>query len=89
MQTREFVSPMKLNENGLVNNYNYQEEQLPPQVSVTEKILDNSFAVLSNGSLHGTIHPVSDHLSTLIEEPVQERQKHTYASIVCDKIYCL
>ncbi|KAG8380983.1 hypothetical protein BUALT_Bualt06G0073200 [Buddleja alternifolia] len=81
IQSREFVPSPKIEEDGPANNYNYPEEQLQ-QVPETEQILDNNFAVQSNGSLQGTMNSVPDHFSPPIEEPVMEPQKHTYASIV-------
>ncbi|KAL2242598.1 UNVERIFIED_CONTAM: hypothetical protein Sindi_0377800, partial [Sesamum indicum] len=76
----EFPTPAKIEDDGPVNNYNYHEEQMA-QVPETENILDDKF-VHSNGSLQGTMNSLPDHLSSPIEEPVSEPQKHTYASIV-------
>ncbi|KAI3459555.1 hypothetical protein Pfo_016218 [Paulownia fortunei] len=81
IQSREFVAPAKIEDDGPVNNYNYSEEQIE-QVPETEKILEDNFAVQSNGSLQGTMNSVPDHFSSPIEEPVMEPQKHTYASIL-------
>ncbi|KAL0433206.1 UNVERIFIED_CONTAM: Nuclear transport factor 2 [Sesamum latifolium] len=80
VQPREFPAPAKIEDDGPVNNYNYHEEQIA-QVPETENILDDKF-VQSNGSLQGTMNSLPDHLSSPIEEPVSEPQKHTYASIV-------
>ncbi|KAK4425394.1 Nuclear transport factor 2 [Sesamum alatum] len=81
IQSRELVVPAKVEENGPVSNYKYPEEQLP-QAPETNNILDDNFAVQSNGSLQGTMNSIHDHLSSPIEEPIVETQKHTYASIV-------
>ncbi|KAI3469856.1 hypothetical protein Pfo_026519 [Paulownia fortunei] len=81
IQSREFVAPAKVDENGPVSNYNYPEEQLQ-QVPETEIILDDNFAVQSNGSLQGTMNSIPDNLPSPIKEPVVETQKHTYASIL-------
>ncbi|KAK6161115.1 hypothetical protein DH2020_004496 [Rehmannia glutinosa] len=81
IQSREFVAPSEVEQNGPVNNYNYPEKQLQ-QVPETEIITDDNFAVHSNGSLQETMNSIPDHLSASIEEPVVETQKHTYASIV-------
>ncbi|GFP83424.1 putative g3bp-like protein [Phtheirospermum japonicum] len=81
IQPREFIAPAKVLENGPVNDYPYTDEQLK-QVSETEIIVDDNFAVHSNGSLQGTLNANPDHLSSPIEEPVVETQKHTYASIL-------
>ena len=82
IQPREFTVPAKLEENGPINGNNYQEEHIQ-QVPETEKILEENFAVHSNGSLQGTMNSVPDHFSPPVEEPAMEPQKHTYASIVC------
>ncbi|KAH6834669.1 hypothetical protein C2S53_019811 [Perilla frutescens var. hirtella] len=81
IQSREFAAPAKIEENGAVNSYNYPEEQIQ-QVPETGKILEENFAVQSNGSLQGTMNSVPDHFSPPVEEPVVEPQKHTYASIL-------
>lgn len=81
IQSMEFTAPLKIEENGSINGYNYPEEQIQ-QVPETEKILEENFAVHSNGSLQGTMNSVSDHFSPPIEELPMEPQKHTYASIV-------
>ncbi|PIN00198.1 RasGAP SH3 binding protein rasputin [Handroanthus impetiginosus] len=81
IQSREFVAPTKTEEDVAVNNYNYREEQVQP-VPETEKILEDNFAVESNGSLQGTVNSIPDRFSSPIEEPVAEPEKHTYASIV-------
>ncbi|KAK4388098.1 Nuclear transport factor 2 [Sesamum angolense] len=80
VQPREFPASAKIEDDGPVNNYNYREEQIA-QVPETENILDDKF-VQSNGSLQGTMNSLPDNLSSPIEEPVSEPQKHTYASIV-------
>ncbi|KAL0286604.1 UNVERIFIED_CONTAM: Nuclear transport factor 2 [Sesamum calycinum] len=86
IQSRELVNPAKVEENGPVSNYKYPEEQLP-QAPETKNILDENFSVQSNGSLQGTMNSIPDRLSSPIEEPIVETQKHTYASI--DNLQCL
>ncbi|KAK6122914.1 hypothetical protein DH2020_043338 [Rehmannia glutinosa] len=81
IQSREFIAPAKIEEDGPVNSYNYPDEQIQ-QVPETEKILEDNFAVQSNGSLQGTMNSIPDQFSSPIEEPAEEPQKHTYASIV-------
>ncbi|XP_011091343.1 putative G3BP-like protein isoform X2 [Sesamum indicum] len=81
IHSRELVTPAKVEENGPVSNYKYPEEQLP-QAPETKSILDENYAVQSNGSLQGTMNSIPDRLSSPIEEPIVETQKHTYASIV-------
>ncbi|XP_047960057.1 nuclear transport factor 2-like [Salvia hispanica] len=81
IQSREFTSPAKIEENGPMNNYTYQEEHIQ-QVPETEKIIEENFAVHSNGSIQGTMNSVPGHFSPPVDEPVMEPQKHTYASIL-------
>lgn len=86
-QARELVIPSNVEQNGRVENYSFPEESLQ-HVPETENIMENSYAVQqSNGSLLSTMNPVQDHLSSPIEEPAEEPQKHTYASIVCTKSF--
>lgn len=88
IQAREFAAAPKIQDNGPVNNYSFPEERLQ-HVPEAEKILEDNFAAQSNGSLQSTINAVQEHLSSPIEEPVAEPQKHTYASIVCHYLYLL
>ncbi|XP_070029934.1 nuclear transport factor 2-like isoform X1 [Nicotiana sylvestris] len=81
IQAREFAAAPKIQDNGPVNNYSFPEERLQ-HVPEAEKILEDNFAAQSNGSLQSTINAVQEHLSSPIEEPVAEPQKHTYASIL-------
>lgn len=80
IQAREYDDP-KIEDNGPVNNYSFPEERLQ-HVPEAENVLEDKFAVQSNGPLHGAINAVQDHLSCPVEEPVAEPQKHTYASIL-------
>ncbi|XP_073147426.1 nuclear transport factor 2-like isoform X2 [Henckelia pumila] len=80
-QSREFLAAGKIEDNGPANSHKYSEEQLQ-QVPASEQVLDDHFDVQLNGSLQGTMNSVPDRLSSPIEEPVVEPQKHTYASIV-------
>ncbi|GAA0165808.1 RNA metabolism protein [Lithospermum erythrorhizon] len=81
LQAREYTTPGKIEENIPANNYGFAEEQLQ-EISEPEHILDNNFGIHSNGSLHNTVNAVHEHLPTPIQEPVEEIQKHTYASIL-------
>ncbi|KAL3506233.1 hypothetical protein ACH5RR_031615 [Cinchona calisaya] len=78
---REFVSAPKMEENGPIDNYNFPEDRLQ-KVPEDDNILEDNFAVQSNGALQSAMNPVQDHLSVPVEEPIGEPQKHTYASIV-------
>lgn len=82
IQPREFTAPAKIEEDDLINSYNYPEEQIQ-QVPEPEKILEDNFAAHSNGSLHEPMNFVPDRFSSPVEEPTVEPQKLTYASIVC------
>ncbi|KAK4356951.1 hypothetical protein RND71_022561 [Anisodus tanguticus] len=81
IQGREYAAAPEIEDNGPVDNYSFPEEQLQ-HVPEAEKILEDNFAAQSNGSLQNTINAVQDHLSSPVEEPVAEPQKHTYASIL-------
>ncbi|KAK3019099.1 hypothetical protein RJ639_004968 [Escallonia herrerae] len=81
IQAREFVAPANIEENGPVENYGFPEQRLQ-QVPEADNILEDNFAVHSNGSLQSTMNSVQDHLSSPVEETVGEPPKHTYASIV-------
>lgn len=81
IQSREFVDPADIIENGVDYGYRFSEQQL--QLSPeAECILEDNFPE-SNGSFQNSINPVSDHLSAPVEELIEEPRKHTYASIVC------
>ncbi|CAA0817472.1 Nuclear transport factor 2 (NTF2) family protein with RNA binding (RRM-RBD-RNP motifs) domain [Striga hermonthica] len=81
IQSPEFISPSKAQENVPVNNYDFSEEHLK-KVPEKEIITDDDFAVRSNGSLQGTLNQNPEPLSSPVEEPIVETQKHTYASIL-------
>lgn len=82
IQPREFVSPANIKENGPVNNFSFPEQRLQ-QVPEAENIIEDNFPVQSNGSLQSSMNPVQERISSPVEEPTGEPQKHTYASIVC------
>lgn len=86
IQGREFVATSSVEENGPIDNYSYSDERLHTGPE-TDNILEDNFAVQSNGSLQNAVNSVQDHLSLPIDEPIGEPQKHTYASIVCNGIY--
>nr|XP_043609456.1 nuclear transport factor 2-like [Erigeron canadensis] len=73
-----FVPPTTVAENGNVNNYSFQEQQL--QVPESESVLKDNYAAQTNGSVPNTLK-LQDH-STPVVEVVGEPQKHTYASIL-------
>lgn len=88
IQGREFVAASKIEENGPVDKYNFPDECMQ-NVPEADKILEDNFAVQSNGSLQTAMNSVQDHLPVPVEEPIGEPQRHTYASIVCNYFYFL
>lgn len=58
-----------------------KEQQL--QTPEVESIREDNYAVKTNGSVQNSVNALQDHL-TPVEEVVEEPQKHTYASIVCN-----
>lgn len=81
IQAREYVSPVDVKQNGLIDDYSFPEQRLQ-QVPESENILEDSPAEELNGSLQNAVNAAQDYLSASVEEPVGEPQKHTYASIV-------
>ncbi|XP_076961180.1 nuclear transport factor 2-like isoform X2 [Bidens hawaiensis] len=66
-------------ENGAVNNYSFQEQQL--QASGAESVLENGYVGQTNGSIQNSVNALQDNMAP-VEEVVREPQKHTYASIL-------
>ncbi|KAF5465850.1 hypothetical protein F2P56_015817 [Juglans regia] len=81
IQARELVAPTEVKQNGIVENYSLAKQRLQ-QVPESESILENNFAEESDGWLQNTLNSVQDQLPPMVEEPVGEPQKHTYASIL-------
>ncbi|XP_061356797.1 nuclear transport factor 2-like isoform X2 [Gastrolobium bilobum] len=81
IQAREFVATNKVKENGLVDNYGFSEQQMQ-RVHDSEHIQEDDVAEESHGSLQSTVNAVQDNAPTSAEEPPEEPQKHTYASIL-------
>ncbi|OIW07665.1 hypothetical protein TanjilG_07707 [Lupinus angustifolius] len=79
--TREFVATNEVKENGVVDNYGFSEQHMQ-QVPDPEYVKEDNAAKESNGSLQSTVNPVQDHVPASAEEPSEEPQKHTYASIL-------
>lgn len=71
IQTRDFVPPTTAVENGSMNNYRFQEQQL--QAPEAESILEDNYAMQSNGSVQNSVNALQDHL-TPVEEAVGEPQ---------------
>ncbi|KAF7837416.1 putative G3BP-like protein [Senna tora] len=81
IQAREFVTTNEVKQNGVVDNYGYSEQRMQ-QVSDSEHIQEDNTAEEPNGSLQTTVNVVQDHVPASAEEPAEEPQKHTYASIL-------
>lgn len=81
IQTREFVAPADVKENGHVDKYGFPEQRLQ-HVPQTENILDEDSAAGSTDLLQNTNDNVQDSPPAPVDEPQGEPQKHTYASIL-------
>ncbi|CAI0383141.1 unnamed protein product [Linum tenue] len=82
IQSRESVSPSdEAHGNGQVDNYAFPQQQFQ-HVLEPEHIAEQ--VEVSNGSLQNaaTDAATQDHLPSTLEEPAEEPQKHTYASIL-------
>ncbi|EPS73243.1 hypothetical protein M569_01512, partial [Genlisea aurea] len=80
-QTRDYPPEEEIEKDIQPDDYRYSEEQIK-QVPETKNSVDDSFAVQSDGSVQGTVNSLSDHVSSPVQEPLAEPQKHTYASIL-------
>ncbi|KAH9764057.1 hypothetical protein KPL70_001392 [Citrus sinensis] len=81
IQAREYVSPVDVKQNGLIDDYGFPEQRLQ-QVPESENILEDSPDEELDGSLQNAVNAAQDYLPASVEEPVGEPQKHTYASIL-------
>lgn len=79
-QSRDFVAPAEIKENGSGDNYGFSEQQLqqPPEV---ENIVGSNF-VQSNTPLQDSTKLEADHVAAPVEDHNVEPPKHTYASIL-------
>ncbi|XP_010262452.1 PREDICTED: putative G3BP-like protein isoform X2 [Nelumbo nucifera] len=81
IQATEFVTPVHVEENEPVDNYNLQEEQ-QQQVLEVENRVDETQVEEPTASFQSAINSVRDPPTAPIEEPVGEPPKQTYASIL-------
>ncbi|RDX93304.1 nxt3 [Mucuna pruriens] len=83
IQARDFVATDEVKENGAIDNYGFSQQQMQ-RVHDSERIQEDVVAVAeeSRGSLQPTVNATQDHLPSSAEEPPEEPQKHTYASIL-------
>lgn len=79
-QSREFMASTHAEENDMVDKYSIPEA--PPQVSEADNIVEEAPAEESSVSYPSVMDNVQDPQPFLVEEPVAELPKHTYASIV-------
>lgn len=82
IQTREFAAPADVKENGQAEKYNFPEQRLQ-HIPQTENILEEDSAEESNVLLQNAVNNVQDPPPVPVDEPREEPQKRTYASIVC------
>ncbi|KAK7279166.1 hypothetical protein RJT34_24212 [Clitoria ternatea] len=81
MQAREFVATNEVKENGTADNYGFSEQQMQRGPD-SELIREDNAVEESNGSLQSSVNAVQDHVPASSDEPAEEPQKHTYASIL-------
>ncbi|KAK7278521.1 hypothetical protein RJT34_23551 [Clitoria ternatea] len=81
IQASNFVATNEVKENDAINNYGFSEQQMQ-QVHDSEHIQEDVVAKESHGSLQPAVNSVQDNVPSSAEEPPEEPQKHTYASIL-------
>ncbi|XP_047311677.1 nuclear transport factor 2-like isoform X2 [Impatiens glandulifera] len=77
----EYTNPADFKENGAPNNYSFSDSLLL-HASEVDNISADKFTQLSNGSIPNAVASLQEYMSPPTEEPAEEPQKHTYASIV-------
>ncbi|PIA36218.1 hypothetical protein AQUCO_03400259v1 [Aquilegia coerulea] len=82
IQTRDFVASSNVEENDLVDNYSFPEQQEQHQALETNNIVDDTPVEELTSSFSHAMSSIQDPSPVIIEEPVGEPQKHTYASIL-------
>ena len=84
MQTRDYMPPGDITENGTADKYALAEQRVQ-QTPEVESVIEDNPREQVNGFLESTIHPIQEDPlpPPTIEESVEEPQKHTYASVVC------
>lgn len=83
MQARDFIPPGDIKENGTADKYSMAEQRLQ-QTPVVESILDENSREQANGFHESPMNAIQELSPAHIEESVEEPQKHTYASVVCE-----
>ncbi|KAH9617051.1 hypothetical protein KSS87_023103 [Heliosperma pusillum] len=81
MQTRDYMSPDDIKENGGIDNYSMSDQRLQ-QVAEVESVLEDHSREHANGFLECQIDPIQEVPPLSMEESVEEPQKHTYASVL-------
>ncbi|KAJ1377940.1 RNA-binding domain superfamily [Sesbania bispinosa] len=82
IQAREFVAENEVKENGVVDNHGFSEQQMQQVHDAEQHNEEDVVAEVSHGSIQPTVDAAQDHAPTSAEEPPEEPQKHTYASIL-------
>lgn len=83
--TGEYITAADRKENGTVDQYSFPEQRLK-KVQEPERILEDTSQKHANGYLENTQDAAQEVTPSLVEEAVEEPQKHTYASIVCTNL---
>ncbi|KAL2923020.1 putative G3BP-like protein [Bienertia sinuspersici] len=81
MQARDYMPPGDVKENGTVDKYSIPEQRLQ-QAPEVESILEDNSREQTNGFLASPMTLIQDIPQAQIEDPVEEMQKHTYASVL-------
>jgi len=82
MQARDYMPPVDIKENGTADKYPIPEQQLQ-QAPDVECVLEDNPRETANGFHASTVNPMQEAPPSIIEESIEEPQKHTYASVVC------
>uniref|UniRef100_A0A7C9AM28 NTF2 domain-containing protein n=1 Tax=Opuntia streptacantha TaxID=393608 RepID=A0A7C9AM28_OPUST len=81
MQARDYMPPVDIKENGTADKYPIPEQQLQ-QAPDVECVLEDNPRETANGFHASTVNPMQEAPPSIIEESIEEPQKHTYASVL-------
>lgn len=81
MQARDYMPPVDIEENGTADKYSMPEQRLQqaPEVGC---VLEDHPREAANGFHDSTVNPMQEAPPSVIEESIEEPQKHTYASVL-------
>jgi len=82
MQARDYMPPVDIKENSTADKYSMPEQRLQ-QAPEVECVLEDHTREAANGFHDSTVYPMQEAPPSVIEESIEEPQKHTYASVVC------